>query len=167
MNHPTAMANDEIPDVLGVKMLTVPEIAAVLRVSKMTVYRLIKTGALESVQVRGAYRVPESAVKTLLSTKTARAGRPVKPPQVNFCPPEPAVRLGAWLRDQRTRRGYSVADMGGRLRTAGTAEGYHMPSAPLMSAYVRLYEHGHLVPVGHHHDLYCQVLGIPDSQFGP
>ena len=45
------------------KLLTVGEVAAILRVSKMTVYRLVHTGELEAVRVGRSYRVSEDAVR--------------------------------------------------------------------------------------------------------
>lgn len=48
------------------RFLTVGEIAAVLRVSKMTVYRLIKSGDLPSARIGKAYRVREDAVLAYL-----------------------------------------------------------------------------------------------------
>jgi excisionase family DNA binding protein len=43
--------------------LTIAEVAAALRVSKMTVYRLVKSRALASVRFGKSYRIPESAVE--------------------------------------------------------------------------------------------------------
>lgn len=48
------------------KYLTVAEIAALLRVSKMTVYRLVHTGALESIRIGRSFRIPEPAVRDYL-----------------------------------------------------------------------------------------------------
>lgn len=45
-----------------VRFLTVAEVAEVMRVSKMTVYRLVHSGELPAVQFGRSYRVPESAV---------------------------------------------------------------------------------------------------------
>lgn len=45
-----------------VRFLTVSEVAEVMRVSKMTVYRLVHSGELPAVQFGRSYRVPESAV---------------------------------------------------------------------------------------------------------
>ncbi|WP_434621664.1 helix-turn-helix domain-containing protein [Arthrobacter sp. A5] len=45
-----------------VKFLTVSEVADVMRVSKMTVYRLVHSGELPAVRFGHSYRVPESAV---------------------------------------------------------------------------------------------------------
>lgn len=47
--------------------MTVAEVAAVLRVSKMTVYRLVHSGELPSVRVGRSFRVPEKAVDAYLS----------------------------------------------------------------------------------------------------
>ncbi len=49
-----------------IKFLTVAEVAAVMRVSKMTVYRLIHSGELASVRVGRSFRVPERAVHDYL-----------------------------------------------------------------------------------------------------
>ena len=45
---------------------TVAEVAAVMRVSKMTVYRLVHSGELASVQVGRSFRIPERAVHDYL-----------------------------------------------------------------------------------------------------
>ena len=49
-----------------IKFLTVAEVAAVMRVSKMTVYRLVHSGELASVRVGRSFRVPERAVHEYL-----------------------------------------------------------------------------------------------------
>ena len=49
-----------------VKFLTVAEVAAVMRVSKMTVYRLVHNGDLPAVRVGRSFRVPEQAVNDYL-----------------------------------------------------------------------------------------------------
>ncbi|MHA7189053.1 helix-turn-helix domain-containing protein [Arthrobacter sp. MDT2-16] len=49
-----------------VQFLTVAEVADLLRVSKMTVYRLVHAGDLPAVQFGRSYRVPESAVGEFL-----------------------------------------------------------------------------------------------------
>ncbi|HZZ46281.1 MAG TPA: helix-turn-helix domain-containing protein [Pseudonocardia sp.] len=43
-------------------LLTVSEVAKMLRVSKMTVYRLIEDKRLEAIKVRGSFRIPRDAV---------------------------------------------------------------------------------------------------------
>jgi excisionase family DNA binding protein len=49
-----------------VRFLTVAEVAAVMRVSKMTVYRLVHSGELPAVRVGRSFRVPEQAVNDYL-----------------------------------------------------------------------------------------------------
>jgi excisionase family DNA binding protein len=49
-----------------VRFLTVAEVAAVMRVSKMTVYRLVHSGELPAVRVGRSFRVPEQAVHDYL-----------------------------------------------------------------------------------------------------
>jgi excisionase family DNA binding protein len=49
-----------------VKFLTVAEVAAIMRVSKMTVYRLVHAGDLPAVRVGRSFRVPEQAVHDYL-----------------------------------------------------------------------------------------------------
>lgn len=43
--------------------MTIAEVAAALRVSKMTVYRLVKSHALAAVRFGKSYRIPEAAVE--------------------------------------------------------------------------------------------------------
>lgn len=51
---------------LQVRFLTVAEVAALMRVSKMTVYRLVHAGELTAVRVGRSFRVPERAVHAYL-----------------------------------------------------------------------------------------------------
>ena len=50
----------------GVTFLTVAEVAGLMRVSKMSVYRLIHGGELEAVRFGRSFRVPEAAVNAYL-----------------------------------------------------------------------------------------------------
>lgn len=50
----------------GMSFMTVAEVAAVMRVSKMTVYRLVHSGELPAVRVGRSFRVPEKAVDEYL-----------------------------------------------------------------------------------------------------
>lgn len=50
-----------------VRFLTVAEVAALMRVSKMTVYRLVHSGDLAAVRVGRSFRVPENAVQEYLA----------------------------------------------------------------------------------------------------
>lgn len=58
----------------GPNFLTVAEVAAQMRVSKMTVYRLVHAGDLEAVRVGRSFRVPEKAVEEYLSKSYFQAG---------------------------------------------------------------------------------------------
>jgi len=49
-----------------VRFLTVAEVAALMRVSRMTVYRLVHGGLLPAVRVGRSFRVPERAVHDYL-----------------------------------------------------------------------------------------------------
>lgn len=46
--------------------MTVAEVASLMRVSKMTVYRLVHSGDLSAVRVGRSFRVPERAVHAYL-----------------------------------------------------------------------------------------------------
>ena len=59
------MASNERP-LSEVRFLTVAEVASVMRVSKMTVYRLVHNGDLPAVRVGRSFRVPEQAVDDYL-----------------------------------------------------------------------------------------------------
>jgi len=45
------------------QFLTVAEVAELMRVSKMTVYRLVHSGEMPAVRFGRSFRVPESAVE--------------------------------------------------------------------------------------------------------
>jgi excisionase family DNA binding protein len=51
----------------AVTFLTVAEVAAIMRVSKMTVYRLVHGGEMAAVRVGRSFRVPEPAVREYLA----------------------------------------------------------------------------------------------------
>jgi excisionase family DNA binding protein len=56
------------------RFLTVAEVAGMLRVSTMTVYRLIKAGNLAAVRVGKSYRVGEDDVDRYLAASYTQAG---------------------------------------------------------------------------------------------
>ena len=56
------------------RFLTVAEVAALLRVSTMTVYRLIKAGELRAVRVGKSYRLTEDDVDQYLAAGFTQAG---------------------------------------------------------------------------------------------
>jgi excisionase family DNA binding protein len=54
----------------GDRLLTVAEVAGTMRVSNMTVYRLIKNGDLPALRVGKNYRIRESDVEVYLSDRS-------------------------------------------------------------------------------------------------
>ncbi len=62
------------PPLAEVKFLTVAEVASVMRVSKMTVYRMVHAGDLPAVRVGRSFRVPEKAVHDYLRNAFIEAG---------------------------------------------------------------------------------------------
>lgn len=66
--------NDAPGDISGVTFLTVAEVAAMMRVSKMTVYRLVHSGELPAVRVGRSFRVPEDEVNEYLRKSFYSAG---------------------------------------------------------------------------------------------
>ena len=57
---------------VGDRLLTVAEVAATMRVSNMTVYRLIKSGDLAALRVGKNYRIRESDVDRYLATRSVK-----------------------------------------------------------------------------------------------
>ena len=60
--------NRATPPLAEMRFLTVAEVADVMRVSRMTVYRLVHSGELPAVRVGRSFRVPERAVHDYLRT---------------------------------------------------------------------------------------------------
>jgi excisionase family DNA binding protein len=56
------------------RFLTVAEVADLMRVSTMTVYRLIKAGDMAAVRVGRSYRIPDSEVDRYLEARFTQAG---------------------------------------------------------------------------------------------
>lgn len=57
-------------------LLTVSEVAAAMRVSNMTVYRLIKGGELPAVRVGKNYRLREADLERFLEERSVRTEGP-------------------------------------------------------------------------------------------
>jgi excisionase family DNA binding protein len=57
---------------LSEPLLTVGEVASVMRVSNMTVYRLIKSGQLGAIRVGKNYRLRRKDVESYLSQRAVR-----------------------------------------------------------------------------------------------
>ena len=56
------------------RFVTVGEVAALLRVSNMTVYRLVQAGRLPAVRVGRSYRIREDDVDKYLAAQYTQAG---------------------------------------------------------------------------------------------
>jgi excisionase family DNA binding protein len=63
-----------VADLSEIRFLTVAEVAALMRVSRMTVYRLVHSGELASARVGRSFRVPERAVHDYLRGAFTEAG---------------------------------------------------------------------------------------------
>ena len=61
-------------DISEVKFLTIAEVATMMRVSKMTVYRLVHGGELPAVRVGRSFRVVEQDVHDYLRKSFYSAG---------------------------------------------------------------------------------------------
>lgn len=57
------------------RFLTVAEVADMMRVSSMTVYRLVKSGELPAVRFGRSYRIPESAVAAAVELPNDQSNR--------------------------------------------------------------------------------------------
>jgi excisionase family DNA binding protein len=55
-------------------LLTVTEVAATLRVSNMTVYRLINTGSLPAIRIGKSFRIRGDDLTRYLAEQYTRAG---------------------------------------------------------------------------------------------
>ncbi|MGO9456150.1 MAG: helix-turn-helix domain-containing protein [Acidimicrobiales bacterium] len=61
-------------DNTSTRFMTVGEVAAILRVSTMTVYRLINAGQLPAVRIGRSFRVREGELDRYLDERHTRAG---------------------------------------------------------------------------------------------
>ena len=61
-------------DLSDIRFLTVAEVAEMMRVSNMTVYRLVHSGELPAVRFGRSFRIPESAVVTAIETPSFNVG---------------------------------------------------------------------------------------------
>lgn len=54
-------------DLSDVRFLTVAEVADLMRVSAMTVYRMVQAGEIPAVRFGRSYRIPEAALVELVA----------------------------------------------------------------------------------------------------
>jgi len=60
-----------VSDFSRVSFLTVAEVADMMRVSRMTVYRLVHSGELPAIRFGRSFRVPSSAVQAAIERHVA------------------------------------------------------------------------------------------------
>ncbi len=60
------MESPERPRLEDVHLLTVAEVAGILRLSRMTVYRMVNSGVLPALKVGRSVRIPEKSVDDYL-----------------------------------------------------------------------------------------------------
>ena len=60
--------NGNASPLTSARFLTIFEAATILRVSKQTVYRLVRAGDIEAIRVGRSFRIPERAVRPRAST---------------------------------------------------------------------------------------------------
>ena len=63
-----------VQGLIDVRFLTVAEVAEMMRVSTMTVYRLVHSGELPAVRFGRSFRIPESAVLAVVDATVPRVG---------------------------------------------------------------------------------------------
>ncbi|MEJ7833755.1 MAG: helix-turn-helix domain-containing protein [Nocardioides sp.] len=68
------MASNQPGDLSDAKFLTIAEVASMMRVSKMTVYRLVHGGDLPALRVGRSFRVLEDDVNEYLRRSFYDAG---------------------------------------------------------------------------------------------
>ena len=73
-NPPQSNPPQSNPPLSEVRYLTVAEVATVMRVSKMTVYRLVHSGELPAVRMGRSFRVPEQAVHDYMRDSYVESG---------------------------------------------------------------------------------------------
>jgi excisionase family DNA binding protein len=61
-------------DLADVRFLTVGEVADMMRVSNMTVYRLVHSGELPAIRFGRSFRIPETAVEAVIQTPISDFG---------------------------------------------------------------------------------------------
>ncbi|HEY2205766.1 MAG TPA: helix-turn-helix domain-containing protein [Pseudonocardia sp.] len=67
LNGHSGPSGDPAPNPqLQSELLTVAEVAAALRVSKMTIYRMVHSGQLPAVRVSRSFRIPASEAWAIL-----------------------------------------------------------------------------------------------------
>jgi len=63
-----------VPEQAGRRLLTAKEVAGLMRVSTMTVYRLINNGELPAYRIERQVRIDEADVSRYLASRYTEAG---------------------------------------------------------------------------------------------
>jgi excisionase family DNA binding protein len=66
------MTPSQPPLVSGTELLTVAEVSAILRVSKMTIYRMVHAGTIPHVRVGRSFRIPADALRAILNERASQ-----------------------------------------------------------------------------------------------
>ena len=108
-------------DVLGAPFLTVAEVAGRMRVSKMTVYRLVHSGELPAVRFGRSFRVQRAAVEELTPQLLATSHDIHANPELAFREHRACARLA----DELEEGGFTVERWFDTVRgtTSGSFEG--------------------------------------------
>jgi excisionase family DNA binding protein len=61
-------------DLSDVRFLTVAEVAEMMRVSTMTVYRMVHAGEMPAIRFGRSFRIPESAVIAVIENPVSHTG---------------------------------------------------------------------------------------------
>ncbi|MCU1424161.1 MAG: excisionase [Microbacteriaceae bacterium] len=61
-------------DLSDVRFLTVAEVAEMMRVSNMTVYRMVHAGEIPAIRFGRSFRIPESAVVEAIKPRATDVG---------------------------------------------------------------------------------------------
>ena len=61
-------------DLSDVRFLTVAEVADMMRVSTMTVYRMVHAGEMPAIRFGRSFRIPETAVEAVIQTPISDVG---------------------------------------------------------------------------------------------
>jgi excisionase family DNA binding protein len=70
----TGARNDEVGQLVGDRLLTVAEVADAMRVSNMTVYRMIRAAELRALRVGKSYRIRASEFDRYLDERQVDGG---------------------------------------------------------------------------------------------
>jgi excisionase family DNA binding protein len=71
-NTAHSIGGTSMGDLSDARFLTVAEVADMMRVSNMTVYRMVQRGELPAIRFGRSYRIPESAVATAIELPDSR-----------------------------------------------------------------------------------------------